>query len=46
MLSKILITLAALATAAVTIVSAAQLTVANGPQPVYSASNDGGGGGP
>jgi len=46
MLAKILISLAALAAALVTLAPATQLSLVNGPQPVYSASNDGGGGGP
>jgi hypothetical protein len=45
MLTKILISLAALAAAVVTTVSAAQLSGLKGPQPVYS-TNNGGNGGP
>jgi hypothetical protein len=44
MLSKILISLAALAAAIVTVASAAQIGGVNGPQPVYSANNGGDGG--
>jgi hypothetical protein len=46
MLPKILISLAALAGAVVMIASAAQVSGVSGPQPTYSASNDGGTGGP
>lgn len=46
MLNKILISFAALVAAVVTIASAAQISGVTGPQPVRSASNDGGGGGP
>ncbi len=46
MLTKILISLAALTAAVVTIASAAQVSGLNGPQPAHSASNDGGTGGP
>ena len=44
MLSKLLISLAALAAAIVTIASAAQLGGVSGPQPVLSADNAGNGG--
>jgi hypothetical protein len=44
MLTRILISLAALVAAVVTVASAAQLAGAPGPQPVYSANNGGDGG--
>lgn len=44
--AKILISLAALTAAIVTIASAAQISGVTGPQLVHSAANDGGGGGP
>ena len=46
MITKILVSLAALTAAIVTIASAAQVSSVTGQQPVRSASNDGGGGGP
>jgi hypothetical protein len=42
--TKILISLAALVAAVVTVASAVQLNVANGSQPMHLASNPGGGG--
>jgi hypothetical protein len=44
MLTRILISLAALAAAIVTVASAAHVTGVNAPQPVYSANNGGDGG--
>jgi len=44
MLPKLLISVAALVAALVTIASAAQLSGVNGPRPVHLASNAGGGG--
>jgi len=43
-LPKILVSLAALAAAVVTVASAAQLHVTSGSQPMHLASNPGGGG--
>lgn len=44
MFTRILISLAVLAAAVVTVVSAGQMAGLNGPQPVYSANNGGDGG--